>query len=168
MNDGWNPTVSTLLLGVCWKITSLEQYSQTAGNQRRWYGNDLVLSCRMTLFTASHRPGPGNVDLQRYRPSPEELITLEKTAVVDSVTSVKASFMLSENLLSPKDKNIGLMPDDSPLESINKQIMRVNNGSHIGVNDVGSELVGNLKAPEDPTREEASPNLYAKGECKAL
>ncbi|KAI3774331.1 hypothetical protein L1987_48883 [Smallanthus sonchifolius] len=54
--------------------------------------------------------------------------------------------------------------DELDLDSVNFMV----DGSYIGVNEVGSELVGNLKAHEDPTTEEASLNLYGKGECKAL
>ncbi|KAI3775404.1 hypothetical protein L1987_49980 [Smallanthus sonchifolius] len=45
--------------------------------------------------------------------------------------------------------------DELDLDSVNFMV----NGSHIGVNEVDSELVGNLKAHEDLTIEEASPNL---------
>ncbi|KAI3799254.1 hypothetical protein L1987_34546 [Smallanthus sonchifolius] len=48
------------------------------------------------------------------------------------------------------DQEQAVATDELDLDNVNFMV----DGSHIGVNEVGSELVGNLKAPEDPTREE--------------
>ncbi|KAI3754813.1 hypothetical protein L1987_54604 [Smallanthus sonchifolius] len=62
------------------------------------------------------------------------------------------------------DQEQAVATDELDLDSVNFIV----GDSHIGLNEVGSEFVGNLKVHEDPTREEASPNLYAKRECMAL
>ncbi|KAI3829734.1 hypothetical protein L1987_03862 [Smallanthus sonchifolius] len=70
----------------------------------------------------------------------------------------------NDHTIDDQDQEQAVATDELDLDSVNFKV----DGSHIGVNEVGSELVGNLKALEDPTREEASQSLHAKGECKAL
>ncbi|KAI3829091.1 hypothetical protein L1987_03205 [Smallanthus sonchifolius] len=91
---------------------------------------------------------------------------MRRKAVVNDDMDVEDDHANEQNStkVDEHDQEQGVATDELDLDSINFMV----DGSHIGINEVGSELMGNLKAPEDPTREEASPSLYAKGECKAL
>ncbi|KAI3820036.1 hypothetical protein L1987_13892 [Smallanthus sonchifolius] len=106
----------------------------------------------------------------------DDLANEQKSTEVDEGFQPKESGCISPDMSNEQTKeeagtgggNDHIMDDQEQAVAIDEldsdSVKSMVDGSHIGVNEVDSELVGNLKAPEDPTREEASPNLYAKGE----
>ncbi|KAI3813347.1 hypothetical protein L1987_18068 [Smallanthus sonchifolius] len=116
------------------------------------YGIPSPTAVTMDSDDGGKRAWPKLLDVLEFRIQEHNkaLFVLAKRVVemINKQTKEKARMGVG-NDYTIDDQEQAVATDELDLDSVNFMV----DGSHIGVNEVGSKLVGNLKAPEDPTRE---------------